>query len=156
VPGGSEPDVSVEKELVGKTEGPAPVLTFQMTVTNKAIVAASNVSVVDSPGTGMKIKSVKPSQGLCLRLKQLVCSLGTIQGGAQSTVIVQTESSSTNPTVNQAVVGSASPDATASNDQDSVRVVPPTPRAKSENNRGHHGHNGGQACSSIAWAHASC
>jgi hypothetical protein len=154
-PGGSEPDVSVEKELVGKTEGPEPVLSFRIVVKNRAKVAASNVSVTENPGRGMRIKSVRPEQGTCLRLAQLVCALGTIQAADQTSIIVQTESSSADPTVNQAVVGSGSPDATVSNDQAAVRVVPPKPRAQTENNRGRRGHHSRGACSSSAVAHAS-
>jgi hypothetical protein len=148
VPGGPEPNLTIEKQLVGQTEGAVPVMTFRLTVSNHSAFTVAGVAATDSPGRGMRIVSEQPSQGTCVQLEQLVCELGAIPPGGQAIVLVEAESPSGAPTVNRAVLGSSSPEASVSDDRASVQVDPPRPHSGQANSNGHPVRTHPSACSS--------
>ena len=124
LPGGPEPDLSVEKQLVSTSTGPTPEQTFRITVKNQGPVAAEGVLVIDEPGPGLAILSARPSQGSCTGVGRPSCDVASIPPGGRVTILVKTRDYASGATYNRAIVGSASAEAGLANDQATASVAP--------------------------------
>jgi uncharacterized protein DUF11 len=123
-PGGSEPDLTIDKRLLSSSGGTIPTQVFLVTVRNPSSVAATEVVVADQAGPELAVVAAKPSQGSCALGEPVVCQLGTIPAGGSASIRVTTRNYSTSGTYNRAVVGSASAEADAENNVATISVVP--------------------------------
>ena len=110
------------------TDGPDPVqagsdVTYHVTVTNNATLAAANVSVADAfPGATLVSAS---SSGGCTGTTSVICALGSIPGGASATATIVVTSPATVPVSGQIVNTASAPPGEAPAVSEPTTVVSP-------------------------------
>lgn len=112
--------------LVIKSDNPDPVaagedLTYTLHVTNEGPSAASGVVVTDTLPPGVTFQSVTATQGSGSHLAGTVTvNLGSLESGATATItiVVNVDSSTTNPLLNQAFVSGDNLDPVPGNNSD--------------------------------------
>jgi uncharacterized repeat protein (TIGR01451 family) len=119
------------------SDSPDPVtvgsnLTYTMTVRNSGPSAASDVQVSDSVPNGATYVSSSSSQGSCSGTATVTCSLGSLASGANATVTLVVQPSSTGTLSNSATVSSSTADPSSGNNQASASTTvnataPPPP-----------------------------
>jgi uncharacterized repeat protein (TIGR01451 family) len=106
-------------------------LTYTIRVTNHGPDEAVGVRLTDSWTLGLKILSVRTSQGRCEEGVPLQCSLGTIKSGGEATITVLARTLRPGRVRNTAVVASDSRDPDLGDNSDAaetlVRPEPPPP-----------------------------
>jgi uncharacterized repeat protein (TIGR01451 family) len=131
--GPSSPSADVSLAM---SDSPDPVtvgsnLTYTMTVRNSGPSAASDVQVSDSVPNGATYVSSSWSQGSCSGTATVTCSLGSLASGANATVTLVVQPSSTGTLSNSATVSSSTADPSSGNNQASasttVNATPPPP-----------------------------
>jgi len=114
---------------VTQSDAPDPVapggqVTYTVTVSNLGGTAATAVSLRDDLPAGTGFVSATPSQGTCSGSGPVVCSLGTLNGGAAATVSVVVSAPATPGTiVNKASVTAATIDPNPANDAAQVSTA---------------------------------
>ncbi len=110
------------------SDGPDPVqagsdVTYTVTVTNNATVAATDVSVADDfPGATLVSAS---SSGDCTGTTSVICALGTIPGGGSATATIVVTSPTTIPVSGQIINTASAPPGEAPAVSESTTVVSP-------------------------------
>ena len=121
--------------VVVKTDSADPVFvntnfTYALTITNNGPDASNNVTVVDALPASVAYQSATPSQGGCVHGGEpfggtVTCNLGTIANGANATVNIIVDSSTTLGRItNEASVSGDEPDFSAGNsDKENTDIV---------------------------------
>ena len=122
---GSSPLVPPEADLVltKKTIEPDVVqvgqkLRFKITVRNNGPDQADDVVVEDDLPNDVKVLSVEPSQGSCVKKPSIRCELGDLPAGAKATIRIEVRTLKPGKVVNAAVVSSNTPDPDPDNNRD--------------------------------------
>jgi uncharacterized repeat protein (TIGR01451 family) len=113
---------------VVKTASPSPVLagnnlSYVVRVTNAGPARATEVSLIDEVPAGTTFISAAPSQGSCGGPPSLTCDLGTIDPGAEATVVVVVVPTAPGNIVNTATVASATNDPEPANNSASATTA---------------------------------
>lgn len=122
-------DVGVVKHVDRATALVGQTLTYALQVTNHGPDEAVGVRLTDSWTPGLKILSVRPSQGSCNEGAPLQCSLGEIKPGADANITVVARTLRPGRVRNTAVVAADSRDPDLSNNSSSVETgIRPIPK----------------------------
>ena len=80
--------VTIVKHVTSKTTTLGHDLTYRLVASNSGPGTAGNVQIIDTPGSKLRLVSVKPSSGSCGHGFPLTCNIGRLSSGSQATVIV--------------------------------------------------------------------
>lgn len=95
-------------------------LPYTVTVTNNGPNAASGVTVIDQLPPSVAFVSATPTQGTCWESGQIVtCELGTLGGGASTTINIVVKPTMPGTITNTATVSASTPDPNGDNNSDS-------------------------------------
>jgi uncharacterized repeat protein (TIGR01451 family) len=95
-------------------------LPYTVTVTNNGPNAASGVTVIDQLPPSVTFVSATPTQGTCGESGEIVtCDLGTLGGGASSTINIVVKPTMPGTITNTATVSASTPDPNGDNNSDS-------------------------------------
>ena len=90
-------------------------LVYTIVVTNTSALTATGVIVSDPLPAGVTLVSVSTSQGTCSGTTAIVCSLGSLAGGASATITIVVQPQSPGTLTNVVTVTGSQPDANPSN-----------------------------------------
>ncbi|HEX5192161.1 MAG TPA: DUF11 domain-containing protein [Solirubrobacteraceae bacterium] len=82
-------DVRVVKHVNHPVAKAGEVLTYTLNVKNNGPAKAPNVGITDTSAIGMRVLSIKPSQGACSKGVPFSCRLGAIAAGKTAKVTIR-------------------------------------------------------------------
>lgn len=95
-------DVRVVKRVNHSVARLGQALTYTLNVRNNGPGTAPNVGVTDTSMVGMRVLSIKPSQGTCTKSAPVSCKLGALRSGKTATVTIRAIPRQTGSEVNSA------------------------------------------------------
>ncbi|MBA3780411.1 MAG: DUF11 domain-containing protein [Nocardioides sp.] len=126
-------DLSLAKSAAPATPVPGTDVTYTLVATNDGASRANGVTVTDTLPSTLTVRSATSDRGTCtITGSQVSCAAGALDPGqtVRVTVVVGVPSNATTaPLVNNARVGSTTPDPDASNNAATATVTPVAPRA---------------------------
>lgn len=93
-------DVQVVKHVNHSVAKLGQVLTYTLDVKNNGADTAPDVKITDTSAIGLRVLSIKPSQGTCAKAVPFTCDLGSMAAGQTAKITIRATPSQTGSEVN--------------------------------------------------------